>query len=88
MALNIKSAETDRLARELAALTGESITEAVTRALAARLDQERRQRESSRDELRRKLHEIAQRAARHPVLDHRSDDEILGYNELGTFDRW
>ena len=41
MALNIKSAETDRLARELAALTGESITEAVTRALEQRLDQER-----------------------------------------------
>jgi hypothetical protein len=30
MALNIKSAETDRLARELAELTGESITVTVT----------------------------------------------------------
>ena len=42
MALNIKSAETDRLARELAALTGESITEAVTRALEQRLENQRR----------------------------------------------
>ena len=42
MALNIKSAETDRLARELAALTGESITEAVTRALEQRLEDQRR----------------------------------------------
>ena len=42
MALNIKSVEADRLARELAALTGESITEAVTRALELRLEQERR----------------------------------------------
>ena len=41
MALNIKSAETDRLARELAALTGESITEAVTRALEQRLEDQR-----------------------------------------------
>jgi antitoxin VapB len=33
VALNIKDAETDRLARELAAETGESITEAVRRAI-------------------------------------------------------
>ena len=39
MALNIKSAATDRLVRELAALTGESITEAVTRAVELRLEQ-------------------------------------------------
>ena len=45
MALNIKSAETDRLARELAALTGESLTEAVTRALEQRLDQQRHERD-------------------------------------------
>ena len=45
MALNIKSAETDRLARELAALTGESITEAVTRALELRLEHERHERD-------------------------------------------
>ena len=51
MALNIKSAETDRLARELAALTGESITEAVTRAMEARLDGARSSRDS-REELR------------------------------------
>jgi antitoxin VapB len=86
MALNIKSAETDRLARELAALTGESITEAVTRALELRLEREREERDASRERLRAKLLEIAERAARYPILDHRSDDEILGYNEWGTFD--
>jgi antitoxin VapB len=86
MALNIKSKETDRLARELVALTGESITEAVTRAIEERLNEERRRRDASREQLRRRLQEIADRTSRYPVLDLRSDDEILGYNEFGTFD--
>ena len=37
MSLNIKSDEAHRLARQLAQLTGESKTEAVTRAMAERL---------------------------------------------------
>ena len=87
MALNIKSAETDRLARELAGLTGESITEAVTRALELRLEQERRERDVLRRErLKAALDEIRARVSKLPVLDARSDDEILGYNEFGTFD--
>jgi antitoxin VapB len=87
MALNIKSAETDRLARELAELTGESITEAVNKALQVRLLQERRERDVVRRErLKEALDEIRRRTSRLPVLDPRSDDEILGYNEFGTFD--
>jgi len=38
MSLNIKNAETERLARELAAATGETITQAVTVAVRERLD--------------------------------------------------
>ena len=87
MALNIKSAETDRLARELAELTGESITEAVTRALELRLEQERGERDVLRRErLKGALDEIRARVSRLPVIDPRSDDDILGYNEFGTFD--
>ena len=41
MALSIKTEEADRLARELARLTGETITEAVTVALRERCDRER-----------------------------------------------
>lgn len=44
MALSIKTAEADRLARELARLTGETMTEAVTRSLSERLDRERKRR--------------------------------------------
>ena len=40
MALSIKSDEADRLARELAAETGETLTEAVETALKERLDRE------------------------------------------------
>ncbi len=86
MALNIKSRETDRLARELAALTGESITDAVRRAIEQRLRHERGRSDAERERRRRKLMEIADRIARYPVLDSRSEDEILGYNEFGTFD--
>lgn len=41
MALSLKDPETDRLARALAALTGETLTEAIRRALAERLARER-----------------------------------------------
>lgn len=44
MGLNIKSEETHRLVRELATLTGESMTAAVTEAVRQRLDRVRRAR--------------------------------------------
>ena len=49
MALSIKTAEADRLARELSRLTGESMTDAVTKALAERLERERAIREAGND---------------------------------------
>ena len=42
MGLNIKNDETCRLANELAGLTGETMTGAITVALRERLDRERR----------------------------------------------
>ena len=44
MSLNIKNDETCRLARELAQLTGESMTGAITIALRERLERETRAR--------------------------------------------
>ncbi|MDP2955476.1 MAG: type II toxin-antitoxin system VapB family antitoxin [Longimicrobiales bacterium] len=81
MALNIKSDEADRLARHLAQLAGESITEAVTQALRERLVrlEGRRRRRGLRDEIER----IQQRLAVLPRLDERSDEEILGYVDAG-----
>ena len=83
MALSIRDPETDRLARELAALTGESMTEAIREALAERLARTRR---GGEDELRRliaSVRAIQERVARLPVLDDRPEDEILGYDADG-----
>lgn len=44
MSLNIKNKETHRLASQLARLTGENMTEAVTKAVRERLDRVRAQR--------------------------------------------
>lgn len=49
MALSIKTDEADRLARDLAKLTGESLTEAVTAALRERLARERARRIAAGD---------------------------------------
>ncbi len=78
MALSIKNDSADRLARELAELTGESITDAVTAALEARLVVERLARHQRRSAL-----DLAEEYGRLPVLDPRTADEILGYDEHG-----
>lgn len=49
MALSIKTAEADGLARRLARLTGESMTEAVTIALRERLSREEARRSAAKD---------------------------------------
>lgn len=82
MALNIKYAEADRLARELARATGETLTEAVVNALRERLARQRRTRPVPQ-RLAEIIHETQVRLARLPVLDPRSPDEMLGYDERG-----
>ncbi len=81
MALSIKHPEADKLARELAARTGETLTEAVIAALRERL-----QREAGRTRVRRvseELGRIGARCASLPVLDDRTPEEILGYDRDG-----
>ncbi|MCY4454219.1 MAG: type II toxin-antitoxin system VapB family antitoxin [Immundisolibacterales bacterium] len=81
MALNIRNRRTEELAEALARLTGESKTEAVTRALHDRLERVRRER--SGRSLARELDDIARHCASLPVLDDRDEDDILGYDERG-----
>ena len=81
MALNIRNAETDRLATELARLTGQTKTKAVTAALRTHL--ERLRQERSGRTLADDLDEIGRRCAKLPVRDGRPADEIVGYDELG-----
>ncbi len=81
MALIIHDAEADRLARELATQTGESLDQAVVNALRVRLERERQRVE--RPYVRELFRHAQERISRLPVLDNRSDDEILGYDENG-----
>jgi antitoxin VapB len=81
MALSIKHPEADRLARQLAEATGESLTDAIIQALRERLRREQGRIRPPR--LREEIRAIRQRCAAMPVRDHRSSDEILGYDEKG-----
>ena len=61
MALNIKNEETCALAREVAEMTDDTMTGAITIALRQRRDQLKRERD--RDKLLRDIHAIAKRCA-------------------------
>ena len=81
LALNIKNPRANELAAELVKLTGETKTQAVIQALRERLDRIRtKHTQKSQIEALRK---IARECAALPVLDGRSSDEILGYDEDG-----
>jgi antitoxin VapB len=84
MALSIKNSEVDRLARELAEVTGENLTEAIAKALKERLERESGSRHVNR--MRDEIKRIQQRVARLPRLDDRSDEELIGYDEQGLPD--
>lgn len=81
MALNIKNPPTEQTVRELAALTGESVTTAVRRAAEERLSRVRLARGGAG--LAEDLIAIGRRCAALPDQDRRAADEILGYDEHG-----
>ncbi len=82
MALSIKDPETDRLARALSEATGESLTEAIRRALEERLARETQRTSAYR--LGATVRRVQERLAVLPVLDARMADELLGYDEHGV----
>jgi len=81
VAFSIKNPEADRLVRELTAVTGETLTEAIIRSVQERILREQGKRRPRR--IRDELRAIRRRCSRLPVLDPRSPDEILGYDESG-----
>jgi len=81
MALNIRNREAETLAAELARRTGETKTDAVIKALRERLARVRRAR--GKRDLADQLNEIALHCSRLPVLDARTAEEIIGYDEDG-----
>ncbi len=80
MALNIRNPEVERLANELASLTGETKTDAVHHALQMRMETVLRQKQKRR--MADRLMEIANHCASLPVLDSHSAEEML-YDEHG-----
>jgi antitoxin VapB len=83
MALNIRDPEAQHLARALAVATGETMTQAVIKALRERLERLRSGQVVSRRERAARLMAHGKRFAALPVLDPRSPDELLGYDEAG-----
>ncbi|MBI3400777.1 MAG: type II toxin-antitoxin system VapB family antitoxin [Acidobacteria bacterium] len=89
MALNIKNAAVERLAAELARLTGESKTEVIRRALDER---RRRLKGPSADERRTRVMRFLKKdvwptlpkGERGRRLTHAEEDEILGYGPGGV----
>ncbi|MFA6508134.1 MAG: type II toxin-antitoxin system VapB family antitoxin [Treponemataceae bacterium] len=81
MALSIRNSEVEQLARTLSRRGGVSLTEAIKEALESNLrmvDEKAKNRISA-------LRSISQKCARLPDIDHRSDEDILGYDENGAF---
>ena len=82
MPISIKNIETEDLAREVAGLTGQSLTDTIRVAL---LEKRERVRQARRGRsLADELNEIALRCASRPTLSNLSEDEILGYDEFGV----
>ena len=82
MALSIKNPKAERLARELADESGENMTQAITNALAERLERIRGCRTAT--DLAEEIIKISARCSMIPDQDQRSPDEILEYDRNGV----
>jgi antitoxin VapB len=86
MALSIKDPEADQLAREVAALSGKTITQAIVDALKEQLLRERRKLATSQilnEQLVGEIRALSKHCSKLKRLNNLSDDEILDYNEFG-----
>ncbi|OGQ79420.1 MAG: hypothetical protein A2289_05445 [Deltaproteobacteria bacterium RIFOXYA12_FULL_58_15] len=80
MALNIKSREADELARELSRRRQQPITRVIIDALKGELSREKAR--ARPPGLASRLLTIGSRFKDLPTLDDRSDEKILGYDEM------
>ena len=85
MAVLIKDQETERMIRRLAERTAETITDAVKGAVAEKVARTPLSEEEIAKRAKR-LRELLTEFDAIPAVDHRSADEILGFNEKGHFD--
>ena len=82
MALSIRNPRAEKLAREVATESGESITEAIIHALEERLVRLKGRRSTT--EVADEIMKISIRCRALPEKDRREADEILGYDEMGV----
>lgn len=87
--MSILAAETENLIQDEAAKTGRTPDEVVRLALriAATIQlgvQIRPAPNLPKDELLKRMKAISDRAASRPILDNRTPDEIIGYDEFGV----
>jgi antitoxin VapB len=81
MPLFIKNEFAERLARQLASETGESLTEAIQKSLEERWERLKRRRKGHI--LTGQIEDLLRRVDALPNRDSRSENEILGYGEDG-----
>jgi len=81
MALSIRNSQAEKLAREVATISGENLTQAIIHALEERLERLKGRRTTSN--LMQEIMTISQRCSSIPDIDQRSPEEILGYNQSG-----
>jgi antitoxin VapB len=83
MGITIKNDRAQELARQVAAETGESLTEAIIHSLEERLERLKGRRPVP--DLCETLMEISRRSSSLPDLDPPAAEEILAYDEKGAF---
>ena len=82
MVLSIRNPKAEKLAREIASITGGKITQEILTALEDRL--ERLRGRNNHTDTVDEILKISARCSSLPDLDKRSPDEILGYDENGA----
>jgi antitoxin VapB len=89
MALSIKNREYERVSRELARITGKSMTEAGLAGLRRELELQKairklaRRTDRDKEEFLASIVDIQKKYAALPSKTNMTDDEVLGYDEFG-----
>jgi antitoxin VapB len=86
--MTLLDSDTERLAKKIAQATGKSVAtvvrEAITAKAAAAGVLVTKREKYSRDELIERMRLLSDHCSSLPVLDPRTPDEIIGYDEFGT----
>ena len=81
MPISIRNEKTENLAREVAHLTGENLTQTITHSLEEKLN--RLKGRKTTIDLKQEIMLISERCKSLPDIDPRTPDEILGYDQDG-----